>query len=143
MALVFIVEIESLGVPDNYPLKAAGYRIDENGRKFIRVKGVRWFTNLDHNKRHEDLILYKTYSEEDYPKYDNYDAINVDKTKEIPMDYKGAMGVPITFLDKYNPKQFELIGRMTTTKKDEFNFGYPYINGKKIYARILIKNKRI
>ena len=131
------------GVPDNYPLKAAGYRIDENGRKFIRVKGVRWFTNLDHNKRHEDLILYKTYSEEDYPKYDNYDAINVDKTKEIPMDYKGAMGVPITFLDKYNPKQFELIGRMTTTKKDEFNFGYPYINGKKIYARILIKNKRI
>jgi hypothetical protein len=98
------------GVPDNYPLKAAGYRIDENGRKFIRVKGVRWFTNLDHNKRHEDLILYKTYSEEDYPKYDNYDAINVDKTKEIPMDYKGAMGVPITFLDKYNPEQFEILG---------------------------------
>ena len=91
------------GVPDNYPLKAAGYRIDENGRKFIRVKGVRWFTNLDYNERHEDLILYKTYTPEDYPKYDNYDAINVDKTKEIPMDYQGAMGVPITFLDKYNP----------------------------------------
>lgn len=102
-----------------------------------------WFTNLDIAKRHEDLILYKPYTPEEYPKYDNYDAINVDKTKEIPMDYPGAMGVPITFLDKYNPEQFHLIGRMTTTKIDDFNFGYPYINGKKIYARILIKNKRL
>lgn len=131
------------GVPNDYPLRAAGQRIDEKGNKFIRVKGVRWFTNLDHNKRHEDLILYKHYTPEEYPKYDNYDAINVDKTKEIPMDYPGAMGVPITFLDKYNPEQFELIGRMTTTKRDDFNFGYPYINGNKVYARILIKNKRL
>ena len=131
------------GVPKDYPLHAAGYRIDDNGNKYIRVKGVRWFTNLDYQERHEDLILYKTYTPEDYPKYDNYNAINVDKTKEIPMDYKGAMGVPITFLDKYNPEQFELIGRMTTTKIDEFNFGYPYIDGNKIYARILIKNKRL
>ena len=69
-----------------------------------------WFTNLDIAKRHEDLILYQTYkgNEDDYPKYDNYDAINVDKTNEIPMDYAGAMGVPITFLDKYNPDQFEI-----------------------------------
>ena len=131
------------GVPNDYPLRAAGQRIDEKGNKFIRVKGVMWFTNLDHNKRHEDLILYKHYTPEEYPKYDNYDAINVDKTKEIPMDYPGAMGVPITFLDKYNPEQFELIGRMTTTKRDDFNFGYPYINGNKVYARILIKNKRL
>jgi hypothetical protein len=131
------------GVPDNYPLKAAGYRIDENGRKFIRVKGVRWFTNLDYNERHEDLILYKTYTPEDYPKYDNYDAINVDKTKEIPMDYQGAMGVPITFLDKYNPDQFEIIG-IDRYVKDNPNFGRRFkIQGREIYARILIKNKRI
>lgn len=76
----------------------------------IRVSGVVWFTNLEIKKRHEDLILYKKYIPEEYPKYDNYDAINVDKTKDIPADYAGAMGVPITFLDKYNPAQFEIIG---------------------------------
>ena len=96
-------------VPDDYPLHAAGCGVDENGRKFIRVKGVRWFTNLDYKDRHEDLILYKTYNPEDYPKYDNYDAINVDATNDIPCDYDGVMGVPITFLDKYNPDQFEII----------------------------------
>ncbi len=99
------------GVPDDYPLNAAGSRVDKDGNKFIRVKGVRWFTNLDYKERHEDLILYKNYkgNENDYPKYDNYDAINIDKTKDIPADYKGAMGVPITFMDKYNPDQFEII----------------------------------
>ena len=76
----------------------------------IRVSGVHWFTNLDISKRHEDLILYKNYSPKEYPTYDNYNAINVDKTKDIPMDYDGLMGVPITFLDKYNPSQFEIIG---------------------------------
>ena len=76
----------------------------------IRVSGVHWFTNLDINKRHEDLILYKKYNEEEYPKYENFDAINVDVTKDIPVDYTGAMGVPITFIDKYNPDQFEIIG---------------------------------
>ena len=126
------------GVPYDYPLKAAGYRIDENGNKFIRVKGVRWFTNLDHNKRHEDLILYKTYTPEAYPKYDNYDAINVDKTKEIPMDYPGAMGVPITFLDKYNPEQFEIIKFRKGNDDRDLS-----VNGKCPYFRILIKNKRI
>lgn len=75
----------------------------------IRVSGVVWFTNLDISKRHEDLILYRKYNCEEYPKYENYDAINVDKTKDIPMDYEGLMGVPITFLDKYNPDQFEII----------------------------------
>ncbi|MEA2018566.1 MAG: adenine-specific methyltransferase EcoRI family protein [Campylobacterota bacterium] len=109
----------------------------------IRVSGVHWFTNLEIKKRHEDLILYKTYNEEEYPKYDNYDAINVNKTKDIPIDYDGVMGVPITFMDKYNPEQFELIGQMVTTKVNEFNYGYPYVNGAKIYARILLKNKRL
>lgn len=76
----------------------------------IRVSGVHWFTNLDINKRHEDLILYKNYIPEEYPKYENLDAINVNKTKDIPIDYTGMMGVPITFMDKYNPEQFEIIG---------------------------------
>ncbi len=122
-----------------------------NDRKegMIRVSGVHWFTNLDHNKRHEDLILYKTYSEEDYPKYDNYDAINADKTKEIPMDYKGAMGVPITFLDKYNPGQFEIldgIGRysMLTGPTEKTQGTYlTKVNGKPKYARVIIKNKHL
>lgn len=91
----------------------------------IRVSGVHWFTNLDITKRHEDLILYKKYSPQEYPTYDNYNAINVDKTKDIPLDYDGLMGVPITFLDKYNPDQFEIetlgIGEenFTPTKKYE------------------------
>lgn len=98
------------GVPKDYPLNAAGFRVDEGGNKFIRVKGVRWFTNLDYKERHEDLLLYKKYNPEEYPKYENFDAININKTKDIPFDYKGYMGVPITFLDKYNPDQFEIIG---------------------------------
>ena len=129
-------------VPDDYPLNAAGYRVDTDGHKYIRVKGVRWFTNLDYEERHEKLVLYRKYSSKEYPKYDNYSAINIDKTSEIPADYDGVMGVPITFLDKYNPDQFELVGQMVTTKVDEFNYGYPYINGEKIYARILIKKKK-
>lgn len=84
----------------------------------IRVSGVVWFTNLNISKRHEDLILYKQYNPEEYPKYDNYDAINVDKTKDIPMNYDGVMGVPITFMDKYNPEQFEILG--ITSGRDEF-----------------------
>ena len=98
------------GIPVHYPLTAATSRIDENGNKFVRVKGVRWFTNLNHKKRHEDLVLYKRYSPKEYPTYDNYDAINVNKTAEIPMDWDGAMGVPVTFLDKHNPEQFEILG---------------------------------
>jgi len=98
------------GVPDDYPLNAAGHRIDDEGKKYIRVKGVRWFTNMDFKERHEDLILYKTYSPDEYPTYDNYDAIEVSKTKDIPADYDGVMGIPITFLDKYNPDQFEIVG---------------------------------
>ena len=98
-------------VPDDYPLNAAGCGIDTDGRKFIRVKGVRWFTNLDYAIRHEELPLYKRYygNEEEYPKYDNYDAINVDKTSDIPGDYYEDIGVPITYLDKHNPEQFEVI----------------------------------
>lgn len=96
-------------VPDDYPLNASGYRIDEQGRKYIRVKGVRWFTNMDYIERHTDLDLWKKYTPEDYPQYKNYNAINVDVTADVPEDYYGIMGVPITFLDKYNPDQFEIV----------------------------------
>jgi len=130
-------------VPKHYELYGTEARIDDNGNRIVATNNCLWLTNLDTTKRHEDIILYKKYSPEEYPNYDNYDAINVNKTKDIPMDYKGTMGVPITFLDKFNPDQFEIIGQMATTKIDEFNFGYPYVNGKKIYARILIKNKRL
>jgi hypothetical protein len=130
------------GVPDDYPLNAAGYRIDSDGKKYIRVKGVRWFTNLDYKERHEDLILYKTYNPQEYPKYDNYDAINVDKTADIPYNYGGFMGVPITFLDKYNPEQFEIKG-IDRYVEDNPNYGHRFtIKGKETYARIIIKNKR-
>jgi hypothetical protein len=98
------------GVPADYPLTAAGTRVDEHGNKFVRVKGVRWFTNLDYPERHEDLILYKKYNPTDYLKYVNYDAIDVSSYKDIPCDYDGVMGVPITLLDYFNPDQFELIG---------------------------------
>lgn len=97
-------------VPDDYPLNAAGCGIDDDGRRFIRVKGVRWYTNLDLKQRHEEMILVKRYSPEIYPHFDNYDAINVDKTADIPCDYAGIMGVPITFLDRYSPDQFEIVG---------------------------------
>jgi hypothetical protein len=103
-----------------------------------------WYTNLDIEKRHEDFILYKKYNPEEYPKYDNYDAINIDNAEIIPMDYAGAMGVPITFLDKYNPEQFEILGL------DDHRLVYPDwrgrgpdINGKGIYRRIIIRNKRL
>jgi hypothetical protein len=118
-------------------------RIDENGNRIVSTNNTCWFTNLDIAKRHEELILYKNYIPEEYPKYDNYDAINVEKANEIPCDYAGVMGVPITFMNKYNPDQFEIIGVMSSTTIDEFNFGYPFINGERKYARILIKNKKL
>ncbi|MBR2371284.1 MAG: modification methylase, partial [Clostridia bacterium] len=83
-------------VPDDYPLNAASYRVDDKGNKYLRIKGVRWFTNLDYKERHEDLILFRNYNEQDYPKFENYDAINVDKTVDIPCDYFEKIGVPIT-----------------------------------------------
>ena len=132
-------------IPNDYPLTASGCRVDELGNKYIRVKGVRWWTNLDYPQRHEDLILYKTYTPEEYPKYDNYNAINVDKTSDIPIDYKGVMGVPITFLDKYNPSQFRLLGIMNTgelnpgIRYENTPHGRPIVNGKELYLRVLIE----
>ena len=137
-------------VADDYPLNAATYRVDEQGNKYIRVKGVRWYSNIDYPQRYEDLTLYKTYNENEYPIFDNYNAINVNKTSEIPVDYNGVMGVPITFIDKYNPKQFEIVGRADANIAGENNIyyhndgikdkgGMPCVKGKFIYKRILIR----
>ena len=116
---------------------------------FIRVSGVMWFTNLDIKKRHEELELYKKYTPEEYPKYDNYNAINVDKVADIPEDYDGVMGVPITFLDKYNSDQFEIIGATESEGKgfsmglwdEESKVAQPLVNGERKYKRIFIKRK--
>ena len=149
-------------VPDSYELRASGCGIDEDGKRFIRVKGIRWFTNLDIKIRHDGLWhiggkfdqtkAHRYYEGFDwyYKKYDNYDAINVDKTKEIPIDYPGVMGVPITWLDKYNPDEFNIVGlsaswdekektkKLKTSSVKRHN---PIIQGKEIYRRIFIKNK--
>jgi len=96
-------------VPQNYILHSPSKRQDEKGNQFVRVSGVRWFSNLDYKERHENFPLWKKYTSDEYPFYENYDAINVDKTADIPLDYFDNMGVPITFLDKYNPDQFEIV----------------------------------
>lgn len=135
-------------VPDNSEPRTTRFWIDEKGNKWRSMGNVCWYTNLDTTKRHEDLILYKTYSAEEYPKYDNYDAINVNKTSDIPLDYDGLMGVPITFFDKYNPEQFEVIdgiGRYSILNNEETKKAGRYlsmINGKAIYFRIIIKRKK-
>ena len=97
-------------VPDDYPLNAATCGVDNDGRHFIRVKGVRWFTNIDHNKRHDKIDLICRYTPEEYPMYDNFDAVDVGRTSDIPYNYNGVMGVPVTFLDKFCPEQFEIVG---------------------------------
>ena len=133
------------GVPDDYPLNAASCGVDERGRRFIRVKGVRWFTNLDYKQRHDDLILYANYTPERYPKYDNYDAINVNEVCEIPEDYHGVMGVPITFLDHYNPDQFEIVGlssELAGPIPGKSKPGRFYVNGRRLYERMAIRTKK-
>ncbi len=117
-------------VPDYYPCEKV-----VDGLRLKHIMGC-WFTNLDTTKRHENLTLYKHYTPEEYPHYDNYDAINVDKVAEIPCDYDGAMGVPITFLDKYNPDQFEIVKFRKGDDDKDLS-----INGKCPYFRILIKRR--
>ena len=113
-----------------------------NGDTTKKVNGLcRWFTNLDIKKRHEDLILYKKYTAEEFPKYDNYDAIEVSKTSDIPMDYDGIIGVPITFLDKFNPSQFEIVGDACNGSDSIYDLFKPRLNNKFIYKRILIRKK--
>lgn len=135
-------------VPDSYEK----YHKIEDNRKMVRVSTSCWFSNLPVNKHKEDMILFKTYNPTDYPNYDNYNAINIDKVADIPCDYDGIMGVPITFLDKYNPDQFEIVGRADANISGEDNpyyipglkdkGGAPLVNGSFVYKRVLIKRKR-
>lgn len=127
-------------VPSDYELFGTEARIDEDGNRIIATNNCLWLTNLDTFRRHEDILLTKKYygNEIEYPKFDNYDAINVNKTQDIPMDYDGVMGVPITFLHKYNPEQFELIKFRKGNDEKDLS-----IDGKCPYFRILIKNKRL
>ena len=142
-------------VPEDYEARETRYWQDETGQKWRSLGNICWFTNLDHNRRHEELDLVCRYSKEDYPNYDNYRAIEVSRVQDIPYNYSGAMGVPVTFLDKYNPEQFEIVG--LTERSEVYNlnsdvindlkipgftkYDRPYINGIRKYARILIHNK--
>lgn len=118
------------------------YKLNDHGERTAEGARSRWWTNLDHNKRHKKLVVQKHYTSEEYSKYDGYNAINVNKTIDIPCDYDGIIGVPITFLDNYNPEQFEIIGLDRYAVPKEFLVGGRLaINGKSCYARILIRRK--
>lgn len=126
-------------------------QLEENGKRYQKMGNTCWFTNIQHGRRHEPLKLMTQADNEasnkriinnanSYKKYDNYDAIEVPSTSGIPSDHSGVMGVPISFLDKYCPEQFEIVGYMASTQITEYNFGYPYVDGQKKYARILIRH---
>ena len=112
-------------VPDSYEIKKTDFKIDEHGQKWRRMGNICWFTNVDNEKRHENMPLFRNYSPELYPKYDNYDAINVDRTVDIPCDYYGVMGVPITFLSQYNPDQFEIVAFRKGTDGKDLVYSFP------------------
>lgn len=133
------------GVKDHYDITTESRKKIENGKKYFSMGSIVWFTNIDNAKRHEDLILFKKYNEQEYPKYDNYDAIEVTKVAEIPKDFKGVMGVPITFLDKYNPEQFDIVGSNRGIDQDPdgvYGRG-SFINGKETFKRLFIRNKKV
>lgn len=129
-------------VPDDWE---EFHHIDKDGNKIARVSTSCWYTNLEVEKHKNDITLYKKYTPEEYPKYDNYDAINVNKYTDIPCDYDDVMGVPVTFVDKYNPNQFEIIGHVGSVGADGvYSFANAiYLDGKKLFKRILIKKKKV
>jgi len=130
-------------VPDDYDIPTESRKKIENGIQYFSMGRIVWFTNLDTTKRHQEITLYKKYSKEEYPNYDTYNAINVNKVSDIPMDYPGVMGVPITFLDKYSPSQFEIIG-IDRYVEDNPHYGRRFtVNNRETYARVLIKNKNL
>jgi hypothetical protein len=130
-------------VPDDYDIPTESRKKIEHGIQYFSMGRIVWFTNLDMAKRHQEITLYKKYSKEEYPNYDTYNAINVNKVSDIPMDYAGVMGVPITFLDKYSPSQFEIIG-IDRYVEDNPHYGRRFtINNRETYARVLIKNKNL
>ncbi|XME01985.1 adenine-specific methyltransferase EcoRI family protein [Lachnospiraceae bacterium C1.1] len=131
----------SFRVPQDSEPRKTRFWIDENGQKWRSLGNAMWLTNIDMNRRHERLILTEHFDESIYPKYDSYDAVEVSKVANIPMDYDGIMGVPITFLNKYNPEQFEIVGEANHGSDNSFDLFKPTINGKLKFKRILIRNK--
>lgn len=132
-------------VPKEYEIKTKSRIRTVNGNKFFSMGSIMWYTNLDIKKRHKELHLYKKYDPEKYPQYDNYEAIEVSRYTEIPIDYEGIMGVPVTFLDKYNPEQFEIVGSNRGIGQDT-NGVYgrgTYLNGKETFKRLFIRNKKV
>lgn len=130
-------------VPLDYDIPTESRIKIEKGIKYFSMGSIMWFTNMDTTKRHEELILYKKYSPKEFPKYDNYDAIEVSRFLDIPMDYNGVMGVPITFLDRYNPKQFEIVGSNRGIDQDSngiYGRG-SFLHGKETFKRLFIKTK--
>ena len=128
-------------VPDSYKEKKTDFKIDENGQKWRRMGNICWFTNLDIDKHHENMTLFRNYTPEAYPKYDNYDAIEVGRTVDIPCDYYGIMGVPITFMQYHNPDQFEILGDSRFHDGQNFSDDINILNGKSLYTRLLIRRK--
>ena len=134
-------------IPDDVPLLESKYRIDNRNRKVINLGNTTWYTNLGKPNYPDPIKLCKKYygHESDYPRYDNYDAINIDKTKDIPCDYYGIMGVPISFIEKYNPDQFEILGFANTGEENKgirrecASHGRALIKGKEKYVRIFIR----
>ena len=132
-------------VPMDYDISTEARKKIVDGKKYFSMGRIFWYTNLDTTKRHENLTLYKQYTPEEYPNYDNYTAINVDKVSDIPLDYNGNMGVPITFIDKYNPEQFQIVGATESEGKGFSNglwlggVSQPVIAGKRLYKRLFIK----
>lgn len=160
--------MDMIQTEDNFDeTKTKSFKINDKGEIIKNIMGCIWFTNIDTENRHKPLELTKTYNEKEYPHYDNYDAINVDKVKDIPVDYYGVIGVPITFIDKWCPEQFEIVKfrkgdddkdlsvngkcpyfrmliKHPSEEPDIINggvFNNPHVNGKKKYKRLLIKLK--
>lgn len=129
-------------VPSDSSPRETRFWIDETGQKWRSLGNAMWLTNLDIERRHKFLELKKKYSPEEYPTYDNFDAINVKRVEDIPMDYTGIMGVPITIINKYNPEQFELVGEANHGCDNEYDLFKPLVNGKLLFKRILIRNKK-
>jgi hypothetical protein len=140
-------------VPDHYPIHGSEARIDKDGRRIVSSNNTCWFTNMDNEKRHERLILYRTYDPQAHPRYDNFNAIEVSRVNDIPKDYEGIMGVPITFLNKYNPEQFEIVGsdydvktgRLSELVRDGWTgkVDRAYLNGERMYARLFVKLRKL
>lgn len=129
-------------VPADTKPRKTRFWIDELGQKWRSLGNTMWLTNLDTQRRHQKLVLTKHYNSEDYPKYDNFDGINVQKVRDIPMDYDGIMGVPITYLKYHNESQFEIVGEANHGSDNEFDLFKPKVNGKELFKRILIRRKK-